>query len=541
MEMDVRVDKLTNATYYAAFNFNIGNATTNNGHGYFGIQSVGGYEEPRKHFHATIWDPTDVVGKQATATNLGAGVWCNHTPTEGAGMVCYWPVDWKEGRTYRLTVDAQANGSSMLYTMYVYDYSTAVNQRIATFIFPSKNKWIKEIASFLEDFGYHPSCTAGYRSYYLGNGYKVLTDNRRIELISANAVYLGTEQGTCNNANAAVQGTFFKLESGAGVTPKTPSGTILSRATPQIKTIMFNFPTELNGTTIVRNWARINASIKNQPFNTVNLYWNGKNYNFYDGSLILAYNFNKNALVGETTTKAIDNSKYGNNGTLVNGTAWSTAGKFGGAVYFDGVNDYIKVLSSNSLNVKNRITIEAWINPAALPIESSIVSKGGSLSCGNYDLYIYNGKLALLSTASCNWAYAAKNASITANTWQHIAAVYDGSRLRYYVNGVQKDNIYWPGLGATNTGTLEIGKQQSYAAGNYRGYIDELRIYNKSFTSDEILMHYQTELAKYNISEWRLYTTVPNLRTGTYTYYAWVNDATGAVKQSETRTVKVAV
>jgi hypothetical protein len=142
-----------------------------------------------------------------------------------------------------------------------------------------------------------------------------------------------------------------------------------------------------------------------------------------------------------------DRSGNGNSGTLGASTAvgkddpvftpgHDSNGPGGTGLQFDGVDDYVEVSDSDSLDVNGNLTITAWIYPNSLPIEASILSKGGSTSCGNYDLYIYNGKLALLSTSSCNWDYRGTNSDVTVGTWQHIAAVWDGTNVAYYINGM---------------------------------------------------------------------------------------------------------
>src|SRR5258706_16194343 len=58
---------------------------------------------------------------------------------------------------------------------------------------------------------------------------------------------------------------------------------------------------------------------------------------------------------------AADSSGSGNPGTLINGPLW-TPGKVGTALSFDGVNDYVDLNNSPSLNPSTQITLAAWIN-----------------------------------------------------------------------------------------------------------------------------------------------------------------------------------
>ena len=74
--------------------------------------------------------------------------------------------------------------------------------------------------------------------------------------------------------------------------------------------------------------------------------------------LVAALGFDEGS--GTTTS---DRSGNGNNGTLAN-TAWSTTGKFGNALSFNGTNASVTVADSNSLDLTTGMTIEAWVQPA---------------------------------------------------------------------------------------------------------------------------------------------------------------------------------
>src|SRR5262245_9330812 len=75
----------------------------------------------------------------------------------------------------------------------------------------------------------------------------------------------------------------------------------------------------------------------------------------YAGDLVGYWNFDEG--IGLT---AIDLSGNNNTGVLSNGPLW-TDGKFNGAVSFDGVDDYIEVAHSASLNITRELTVSAWI------------------------------------------------------------------------------------------------------------------------------------------------------------------------------------
>src|SRR4029079_18768438 len=80
------------------------------------------------------------------------------------------------------------------------------------------------------------------------------------------------------------------------------------------------------------------------------------------GGLVAAYSFNESS--GSTT---IDASGNANTGTIVNATR-SLAGKFGGALSFNGTNARVTVPDAASLDLTNAFTLEAWVMPSTAPI-----------------------------------------------------------------------------------------------------------------------------------------------------------------------------
>src|SRR5262249_33810587 len=76
--------------------------------------------------------------------------------------------------------------------------------------------------------------------------------------------------------------------------------------------------------------------------------------------LVAAYSFND----GSGTTVS-DASGNGHNGTVANGT-WSTSGKYGKALVFNGHSTMVTIPDSPALHLSNGMTIEAWVQPTAV-------------------------------------------------------------------------------------------------------------------------------------------------------------------------------
>ncbi|MEM2117907.1 MAG: LamG-like jellyroll fold domain-containing protein [Candidatus Bathyarchaeia archaeon] len=194
-----------------------------------------------------------------------------------------------------------------------------------------------------------------------------------------------------------------------------------------------------------------------------------------------------------------DSSGNGNTGTLYNGPKW-VDGKFGKALSFDGADDYVRVPQSSSLDVTEQITIEVWVYLRAYVDstgQSSAIISRAHLSGGHvYMLSIYpDSQKASFSVNPIPWEHPS-TADLPLNTWTHLAMTYDGAYVRFYMNG-NLDAQYslqepiqttsnWLAFGCIPCGPY--GGAGTYAYLN--GTMDEIKIYNRALSSDEIYAEY---------------------------------------------------
>jgi len=158
--------------------------------------------------------------------------------------------------------------------------------------------------------------------------------------------------------------------------------------------------------------------------------------NKFTSGLVGYWTFN-GADIDWSTNTAYDRSGQDNNGTIYG--AKPAIGKVGQALEFDGVNDYVDCGNGPSLDITDAITVEAWAKSDAEE-NGRIVSKHGGGSYG-WMLSQRGSDDSIewrISTTGSDWngGFTSPN-SFKINTWHHIAATYDGSYMRVYIDGVE--------------------------------------------------------------------------------------------------------
>jgi concanavalin A-like lectin/glucanase superfamily protein/Big-like domain-containing protein len=197
--------------------------------------------------------------------------------------------------------------------------------------------------------------------------------------------------------------------------------------------------------------------------------------------LVAAFAFNENS--GTTAADLSGNS----NTASISGATWTSQGKFGNALTFDGVNNVVTVNDSSSLWLSNGMTLEVWVYPVnSLAGWKSVVRKEGDAYLLGASSLFGNAPAAGGHFTSDAYTYDVFDTSpLPVNTWTHLAATYDGSVLTLFVNGNQVSNRTVGGQIRNDPLPLRIGNSQ-YSGEGFPGMIDEVRIYNRALTQSEI-------------------------------------------------------
>ena len=176
-----------------------------------------------------------------------------------------------------------------------------------------------------------------------------------------------------------------------------------------------------------------------------------------------------------------DASGNGHDGTI-QGASW-VSGHDGGALSFDGSAASVD-LGSLGTFYQSGFTLEAWVKKSTgkkdVAVLGSWTGSGGPMLwvdhlAGDYQLTMNSGMSNYLDSGQAP----------AAGQWQHLAATYDGSTARFYVDGTQvaSRSVGYP-IGSSNA--WRIGAYGSPAGGFFDGLVDDVRIYNRSLSAAEV-------------------------------------------------------
>ena len=189
-----------------------------------------------------------------------------------------------------------------------------------------------------------------------------------------------------------------------------------------------------------------------------------------------------------TGTTWTDLSGNGNNGTLINGTSYSSAN--GGTLVFDGINDYVSVPGLTKTLIASNFAFSMWYNSTSTAATRGIFEiSGGSGSSSPSILLQINGT-TIRYLVNNGWRMTS---SISTNTWYNMSLTYDGTTWKSYINGVLANSYVGGQYGG---GSLYIG---SGYGGVYNGNIPQFATYNRALSQAEITANFNALKSRYGL------------------------------------------
>ena len=213
-----------------------------------------------------------------------------------------------------------------------------------------------------------------------------------------------------------------------------------------------------------------------------------------DESCVLFLPFDEGS--GETV---YDKSGYGNNGSLLpsgSGPNWVN-GKYGKALEFDGIDDYVDVDFLDTVEEWNELTVSLWVKLLSTPDHIADAYIGSPAWGQEGGFLVYTGTSGTCSARLRNDPQDTETTcgfeDNVLNEWRHYVFVFNRPTLKTYVNGK------WTGHSATwdypvrTDGHITIGR---WAGGYQNCVIDEVRIYNRALSADEVYQAYLSGAAR---------------------------------------------
>jgi hypothetical protein len=200
--------------------------------------------------------------------------------------------------------------------------------------------------------------------------------------------------------------------------------------------------------------------------------------------LIGYYNFDQ-----EPDSIVKDQSGNNLDGNIVGGAEW-VEGIRGGGMYFNGIDSYVNLSNDPAFDVVDGITLAAWVAPldVANTQDNEWIDKGDHAWAlkekgdGNFEFFIYDG----------NWFYPWFMMDESYNgAWNHFTGTFDGFMLKMYVNGDSVQSFEHAGLIAVTTHEVHLGHNSEVVDRFFEGQLDEVMIYNRPLTNEEIKSVYE--------------------------------------------------
>ena len=199
--------------------------------------------------------------------------------------------------------------------------------------------------------------------------------------------------------------------------------------------------------------------------------------------------------LGEASGAAAADEKGANAGTYLGGVGLGQPGALTGeantSASFDGVDDYVNVPNSASLNATSGVTVEAWVKRTKSGVWQNVVAKSGSgaAAAQNYALWINTANKPVLYFGNGSASGSVTAPAAIDTNWHHLVATYDNANAKIYVDGVLKATAASNVPLTANTQVLTIGRSVD-GLRVFGGLIDEVAVYTSVLSLSSIQAHY---------------------------------------------------
>ena len=181
-----------------------------------------------------------------------------------------------------------------------------------------------------------------------------------------------------------------------------------------------------------------------------------------------------------------DSSGRGNHGTVMGGAKWAE-GRIGGALEFDGQDDFVSIPNESRFDITGSITVAAWIR-----VESFTKAWQSIVTKGDRAWRLHRAS----DTSSVGWACSDLSrqqvgdlfgkTEVTDGQWHYVAGVLDGTKTSIFVDGELDASTNSSPSISVNDFSVLIGANAQVKGRLFHGLIDDVRIYDRALSVDEL-------------------------------------------------------
>lgn len=220
---------------------------------------------------------------------------------------------------------------------------------------------------------------------------------------------------------------------------------------------------------------------------------NGEKSNFGENTKFLLSLDNKTF----NGTDIQDFSKYKINGSINNVIFDENNCVENSCFEFDGTSSNIAFGKKQILNPSVEVTFSAWLYPLNYSTESKIIDKRDNWqSTDGFSFFFLNKNLLFEYGNGTNSVQLSKNVNISLNNWNHLVIILKGNIVTFYNNGNNYGNVFTLNkIVDNNDVNLSIGFSIGRNILYLNGTLDEISIYDKALTDDEVQTLYNERKA----------------------------------------------
>jgi len=297
--------------------------------------------------------------------------------------------------------------------------------------------------------------------------------------------------------------------------------------------ISFTGQTDADNAVVTRNHTFINLSIVNHTtIDTVGIEWNGTNITVWGDGLVGLWHLNNDTL---------DYSGNENDGLAIDGIECTTGtdGQFGTGCYASTSGESRITIGDPSVLEPLNLTISMWFKRNGSQISfAKILWKGSNAAVpfGSYGFEFVSAadddvEFLLGFTDDDNDVITTGSGSIEDDTWYSLVGTFNGTLMEFYLNGVSQGTVNVAGSLVIKYDSVNLSfGSKTESGGNFRGKIDEVRIWDHALSAEEVSILWRSEIGRY-------YANITENSFTNYSYYGWVNQTTGQFTSTTVRNI----